>query len=109
MHLLNKNNFTDFITTQPNSGEFGCITHNGFTVVLFSWDLCKPCLGVKQQLKPLAQQIPCAVVEVSENIQLADRYKITGFPTLLLFKNGVEVDRRKGYFTTAQLREWLKL
>ena len=109
MQALDTNNFTDFITTQSNSDELGCIMHNGFTVVLFSWDLCKPCIGVKEQLKPIAQQIPCGVVEVSENIQLADRYKITGFPTLLLFKNGREVDRIKGYFTTAQLRKWLNL
>lgn len=97
MQALDTNNFTDFIK------------HNGFTVVLFSWDLCKPCVGVKEQLKPIAQQIPCGVVEVSENIKLADRYKITGFPTLLLFKNGREVDRIKGYFTTTQLKEWLNL
>ena len=97
MHLLNKNNFTDFTK------------HNGFTVVLFSWNLCKPCEGVKKQLTPIAQQITCGVIEVSENIQLADSFKITGFPTLLLFKNGKEVDRIKGYFTTAQLREWLNL
>lgn len=46
MHLLNKDNFTDFTK------------HNGFSVVLFSWDLCKPCIGVKEQLKPIAQQNP---------------------------------------------------
>lgn len=86
MQLLTQNNFTDFIK------------HNGFTVVLFSWDLCKSCIGLKEQLKPIAQQIPCGVVEVSENIQLADR-----------FKNGREVDRIKGYFTTTQLKEWLNL
>lgn len=58
MQALGTNNFTDFTTPQSNSDEFGCIMHNGFTVVLFSWDLCKPCVGVKEQLKPIAQQNP---------------------------------------------------
>lgn|GEM_PF-4428745 len=94
---LTKNNFIEFIK------------YSSFSVVLFSWGVCKPCIGVRKQLEPLERQIPCGIVEVSENLELADSLRIIGFPTLVLFKDGREVDRLKGYFTTAQLREWLNL
>lgn len=95
------------ILTEKNFDEF--IKHSDFSVVLFGWLNCPPCKGTAEQLKPISNNLPCATVELSENPELKWEYGIKEAPTLVLFKNGAEVDRVKGYQTTSQLKEWLNL
>lgn len=40
-----------------------------------------------------AGRVRLAKVEVDQNMGLAGRYRLRGFPTVILFANGVEVDR----------------
>lgn len=89
--------------------NFDTFIEYGFSVVLFGWKNCPPCKGEKEQLEPIAEKVPCGSVEISENFSLAERMKIPGFPTLVLCKDGKEVDRLKGYLTTQQIKEWLNL
>ncbi|MBQ7521500.1 MAG: thioredoxin family protein [Clostridia bacterium] len=93
--------------TSKDFDEF--IRHDGYSVVLFSLSGCKPCMSVRGQLEPIARQISCGVINIQKNIQLMNRYKLIGFPTIVLFKNGKEIDRKKGYSTTEQLEQWLDL
>lgn len=63
---------------------------------------CSPCLVIAPILKALVQnnegKIRLAKVEVDEdeNMKLAGRYQVRGFPTVILFVNGEEVDRFSG-------------
>jgi thioredoxin 1 len=63
---------------------------------------CSPCLVIAPVLKQLVAEnegrIRLAKVEVDEedNMKLAGRYKVRGFPTLILFVDGEEVDRFSG-------------
>lgn len=37
-----------------------------------------------------------AIVDATRHTRLADKYDVPGFPTLILFKNGVPVGRHRG-------------
>ncbi|MCK4833406.1 MAG: thioredoxin [Gammaproteobacteria bacterium] len=74
---------------------------------------CSPCLVIAPILKKLVDEydggIRLAKVEVDEgeNMKLAGRYKVRGFPTVLLIKNGEEVARFSGAKPLSFLREFV--
>ena len=74
---------------------------------------CSPCLVVAPLLKQLVEeyegQIQLAKVEVDEeeNMKLAGRYKVRGFPTVLLIINGEEVSRFSGAKPLSFLRNFV--
>lgn len=65
-------------------------------------DWCSPCLVIAPVLKKFVAEydgrIKLAKVEVDEgeNMKLAGRYKVRGFPTILLINKGEEVARFSG-------------
>ena len=74
---------------------------------------CSPCLVVAPLLKQLIEEyngkIKLAKVEVDEgeNMKLAGRYKVRGFPTILLIMNGEEVARFSGVKPMSFLRNFV--
>jgi len=74
-----------------------------------SW--CGPCMqmapvfnAVSQKLSPHATLIK---VNSDEEQNLSAKYAIRSIPTLILFKNGVEVDRVSGALSEARLINWI--
>lgn len=74
---------------------------------------CSPCLVVAPILKKLIEendgQLLLAKVEVDEgeNMKLAGRYKVRGFPTVLLINKGEEVARFSGAKPLSFLRNFI--
>nr|WP_320114974.1 thioredoxin TrxC [uncultured Desulfuromonas sp.] len=73
---------------------------------------CGPCkamapefAGAAGQLEP---QLRLAKVNTEAEQGLAARYRIRSIPTLVLFKQGQEVNRHSGAMTAAQIIQWLK-
>jgi len=64
-----------------------------------SW--CGPCKMVAPELEAVGQEYEGKAVVMKVNVdeqqQLASNYNVMGIPTLLLFKDGVEVERLVGY------------
>ncbi|VAX13989.1 Thioredoxin [hydrothermal vent metagenome] len=72
-------------------------------VLVDMWaDWCSPCIVIApilaQVIETLAGRVALAKVEVDEdeNMKLAGRYKVRGFPTVILFQNGEEKARFSG-------------
>lgn len=80
-------------------------------LVDFWADWCSPCLVIAPQLAMVIPQyegrVLLAKVDADENMKLAGRYKLRGFPTLILFINGEEVDRFGGAKPAREIREFL--
>ena len=74
---------------------------------------CSPCLVIAPILKRLVEEydgeIALAKVEVDEgeNMKLAGRYKVRGFPTVLLIDKGKEVARFSGAKPLSFLRNFV--
>ena len=83
-------------------------------ILVYFWaDWCAPCHGLAPHLvravDELEGQILLAKVEVDEgeNMKLAGKYKLRGFPTVLMFINGQEIARFAGARATHWIRDWL--
>jgi putative thioredoxin len=84
-------------------------SHRQPILVDFWADWCPPCLVLAPVLEKVVRayggRIRLAKVEVDEgeNMKLAGRYGLRGFPTVILFVDGQEKNR----FTSARPESWL--
>ena len=73
---------------------------------------CGPCRMVAPIVEDLAKaydgRLVVAKINTDENVQVAGGLGIMGIPTLILFKDGQEVDRVVGYAPRHVLEEKLK-
>lgn len=76
-------------------------------------DWCMPCLVIAPKLKALIEEyagrLKLAKVEVDEgeNMRLAGKYRVRGFPTVILFIDGEEKARFHGAQPLSFLREFV--
>jgi putative thioredoxin len=89
-------------------------SHQTPVLVDFWADWCPPCLALEPHLKrtviAFSGRVYLAKVEVDEgeNMKLAGRYHIRGFPSVLLFVKGLERDRFSGAKTSSWINGWLE-
>ena len=80
-------------------------------LVDFWADWCPPCRVLTPVLERLVAEyggrFVLAKVEADENMRLAGRYKLRGFPTAILFVNGAPVDQFSGARAPEYVREFL--
>ncbi|MCX8176001.1 MAG: thioredoxin [Candidatus Bathyarchaeota archaeon] len=80
-----------------------------FVVVDFWASWCPPCRMVAPIVEKLAKQyagkVVFAKVDVDQNLKTASMYNITAIPTLVFFKNGVEVERIIGALPESELKQ----
>ncbi len=79
-------------------------------MVDFWADWCPPCRAltpVLERVVRMRHDIRLAKVEADDNMKLAGRYQLRGFPTVILFRNGEEAARFSGARTAQQVQEFL--
>ncbi len=80
-------------------------------LVDFWADWCPPCRVLTPVLERLAGEYAggfvLAKVEADENMKLAGRYQLRGFPTAILFVKGEPVDQFSGARSPDYVREFL--
>ena len=83
-------------------------------LVDFWAEWCSPCLVIAPLLKQLVGEYAGAVwlakveVDVGENMKLAGRYRVRGFPTLMLFSEGEEQGHFSGARPARYIRDFLE-
>ena len=86
---LNKENFQNEV-----------ISSDKVTIVDFFANWCGPCRKLSPIIEEIEQElsdkVKFAKIDTDNNIELAQQYKISGIPTLLVFKNGELVERMVG-------------
>ena len=76
-------------------------------------DWCMPCLAIAPKLKALIEEYGGRVrlarleVDEGENMRLAGKYQVRGFPTVILFIDGEEKGRFHGAQPLSFLREFV--
>jgi thioredoxin 1 len=76
--------------------------------ILDCWaEWCGPCRTIGPIIEELAKDMKGKAVfgklNVDENMQTANKYRISAIPTLLIFKNGKLIDKLLGAFPKATL------
>ena len=85
-------------------------SHKTPVLVDFWADWCSPCIAIAPVLTRVVEsfqgQIKLAKLEVDEgeNMKLAGKYQVRGFPTVILFQNGEE----KARFSSAQSASYIR-
>ena len=102
-------------TIDVNEADFSqnVITASSVTPVLVDFwaEWCPPCRALTPVLERLATEYAgrfvLAKVDADENMKLAGRYQLRGFPTAILFVKGEPVDRFSGARPPQYVREFL--
>jgi len=83
-----------------NNFQTEVIESDKITIVDFYADWCGPCRKLSPIIEEIEQELSDNVkftkINTDENIELAQRYQISGIPTLLVFKKGELAERMVG-------------
>lgn len=73
---------------------------------------CQPCVELKPTIRELAEdfagEVKVGELDVDANPFVAEKYDIDRYPTLIIFRDGQEVDRLVGVKTREELAELLR-
>ena len=84
------------------------INSNSTVIVDFFAEWCMPCVMMAPVLEEMAGKFPkikFAKVNVDENRALSGKFGVSSIPTLVIFKDGKEVDRVTGGIPASALEE----
>ncbi len=87
------------------------IKGNRLVLIDFYADWCHPCQMIAPEIEALASSLQGVVVaklNVDENQQTAREYGVMSIPTLILFKDGKEVERIIGAVPRSSIEEKIR-
>ena len=86
--------------------------HKGFVLVDFWAEWCGPCRMMNPAIQELAfeyaDKVKVSKLNTEEAPETQASYGVRAIPSLVLFKDGQEVDRTVGARNKAQLKAWLE-
>lgn len=101
-----------FDATEENFETTVIAASNQTPIVVDFWaDWCPPCRVITPILEKLVEEYQgrflLAKVEADENMRLAGRYQLRGFPTVLLIQHGAVVEQFSGAKPASFIRQFL--
>lgn len=95
-----------------NKESFEEMTAQGISMIDFWATWCMPCQALLPVIEELGQQLEGTVkvgkVNVDENRELTKEFRVMSIPTVIFFKDGVEVERLVGGYPKAKYLERLE-
>lgn len=90
-------------------GDFKTAVLGEAVLVDFWAEWCAPCKQLSPFIEQLAAEKPELKVlkmDIDSSPQTPSELGISSIPTIILFKDGKEIDRRSGLLPYAELRAW---
>ncbi|NGX44757.1 MAG: Thioredoxin [Candidatus Anoxychlamydiales bacterium] len=95
-----------------DESNFSKEIESGVTLIDFFAEWCGPC----RMLAPVVEEVATSLkdkasfgkVDIDKQVKLATEYQVTSIPTLVLFKEGKEVDRIVGLRDEKALKEFVE-
>lgn len=92
-----------------NENEFGAVTSKGTVLVEFGAEWCAPCKAMLPMLTRVATeyeaQMRIVTVDIDKNPAVAAQAGVMSVPTMLLFKDGRQVERIVGAISERDLKK----
>jgi len=101
----------DVLSVNEQNFQSEILEHKGVAVVDFSAEWCGPCRFITPIIENLQKQyadaadVKFAKLDVDEARKIALEYGIRAVPTLIVFKDGNEVERMLGVQPEAVIRD----
>lgn len=91
--------------------NFDSTISQGVTLVDFYADWCGPCRMLTPVLEEIAKEmsdkLKVGKLDIDQNQKIAGMFQVTSIPTMILFKNGKEVNRLVGLRDLEGLRQFV--
>lgn len=91
--------------------NFESTIQSGLVLIDFSAEWCGPCRALAPVLEEVATKMQGKVVvgkvDIDEAQATTAKYQVTSVPSLILFKDGQEVDRSVGLRDADSLETWI--
>jgi thioredoxin 1 len=98
--------------TELSGKEFDNFAKEKFVVIDFYADWCMPCLMMAPVIEDIARKfkgkIKFGKVNIEDNQELAQKFRIVSLPTFILFKDGKQADQFVGSKSIEDFEEKLK-
>jgi len=98
--------------TELSGKEFDNFTKEEVVLIDFYADWCMPCLMMAPVIEDIARKfkgkIKFGKVNIEDNQELAQKFRIVSLPTFMLFKDGKQVDQFVGSRPIEDFEEKLK-
>ena len=98
------------VNINNNNFESEVLNHKGTVIVDFYGTWCMPC----KMIAPIVEKVvsdnnfKLAKVDVDENEELIKKFKIMSVPTLIIFKDGKQVNSVSGVVSESKILELTK-
>jgi thioredoxin 1 len=94
-------------------GELDAVLHMpGLTILEVYTQDCLICRRIEPMIAAVAHtsrgKIQVRKIDAAVLPEFAEQYDVRGVPTLLLFRDHQPIDRKSGFFTAMELREWIR-
>lgn len=102
---------TSDLVKKLSSSDFKTTIQEGVTLVDFFAEWCAPCRMLIPVLEELAEEkngeIKLCKVDIDQAQDITSEFQVTSVPTLILFKDGKEVNRTIGLKDADTLRTFI--
>lgn len=76
-------------------------------LVIYSASYCNPCKQLKKTIEATNLGIPIDIIDIEDDPISTSEYAIRGVPTVLLMQDNQVINRKSGYMTAIQLKEFV--
>ncbi len=83
------------------------LIHEGTHLVDFYADWCGPCKMLGSILETM-EDVSIIKINVDEHPELAQQFGVMSIPTIIIFKNGLEIKKQIGFVPEEEIRNLLK-